>query len=91
MSHLPRLHPEDLAELANMITRSLKEDLRALLSKEQSLSQSATYTIQEASLILNKNSQTVARYCRSGYIKAVKSGKEWVITQKAIDEYLTPK
>jgi len=48
------------------------------------------YTIEEIVDILQVTRRTVYNYIKSGRLKAVKIGKYWRVTAKALDEFLTP-
>ena len=48
----------------------------------------ATLTFDEASKELNLHWQTIREMCARGEIKAKKAGRKWVLTTKALAEYL---
>lgn len=48
------------------------------------------YTVEEIQDILQVTKRTVYSYIKEGKLKAVKIGKYWRITDKALDEFLTP-
>lgn len=47
-----------------------------------------TLTFQQAAEILRLHWQTVREMCLRGEIKAPKAGRKWVLTTKAIADYL---
>jgi excisionase family DNA binding protein len=47
------------------------------------------YTIPEAAEILRVSDRYVYDLCRSKALKAIRMGSKWLITEKAIEEYLT--
>ena len=88
MSQL-RLHPDDLQEIKKHISKSIKDELSRLVSKEQDIKNNATYTVKEAAKVLNGLSpSTISNYCKRGIIKAVKLGKSWAIPQESINHYI---
>ncbi len=48
------------------------------------------YTIEEVVAILRVTRRTVYTYIKEGKLKAVKIGKYWRVTEKALEEFLTP-
>ena len=48
------------------------------------------YTIEEVVEMLQVTRRTVYNYIKEGKLKAVKVGKYWRITNKALEEFLTP-
>ena len=48
----------------------------------------ATLTYQEASQVTGIHWQRVRNMCLRGEIKAVKGGRHWIITAKALADYL---
>ena len=46
------------------------------------------YTPQEIAEILRINEQTVLRFIREGKIKAVKAGRAYRISERALEDYL---
>lgn len=87
MEHMPRLHPDDLAELGKIISEELKPVLQKVNSKEEILKDMMTFNVREAATILNKDPDTIYRWCRTGVIKASKYGREWNITQQSLTEF----
>lgn len=49
-----------------------------------------TYTPKELENILDVKREAIWKYIRSGKLKAKKIGKEWRITVKALEEFLSP-
>lgn len=49
-----------------------------------------TYTPKELENILDVKREVIWKYIRSGKLKAKKIGKEWRITVKALEEFLSP-
>lgn len=48
------------------------------------------YTIDELVQMLQVTRRTIYNYIKEGKLKAVKIGKYWRVTDKALDEFLTP-
>ena len=48
------------------------------------------YTIDEVVAILHVTRRTVYAYIKDGRLKAVKMGKYWRVTEKALEEFLSP-
>lgn len=48
------------------------------------------YTIDEIVELLHVTRRTVYNYIKEGKLRAVKIGKYWRVTQKALEEFLTP-
>ena len=46
------------------------------------------YTLDEVRELLHVTRRTVYNYIREGKLKAVKIGREWRVTQKALDSFL---
>ncbi len=88
MSQFPRFHPDDIAELGRIISAELREELRQLHTKEDIINNNITFTLKDAAKILNKHPQTVSSYIEKGLIKANKSGKDWLITQQSLNNYI---
>ena len=54
------------------------------------MTEKKVYTIDELTEILHVTRRTIYNYIKEGKLKAVKVGKYWRITDKALDEFLTP-
>ena len=50
-----------------------------------------TYNIQQAAQVLNCHHTTIRQMCHSGEISAFKAGRAWVITEKALENYIAAK
>lgn len=48
------------------------------------------YTIDEVATLLHVTRRTIYTYIKDGKLKAVKIGKYWRITEKALEAFLTP-
>lgn len=48
------------------------------------------YTIDEIVSLLQVTRRTVYNYIKSGKLKAVKIGKYWRVTEKALEAFLNP-
>jgi excisionase family DNA binding protein len=48
----------------------------------------ATLTFQQASTEIGLYWQTIREMCQRGDIKAIKAGRKWILTAKALAEYL---
>lgn len=46
------------------------------------------YTLAEVTEILKVTRRTIYNYIKAGQLKAVKIGREWRVTQKALDAFL---
>jgi excisionase family DNA binding protein len=88
---LPRLHPDDLQELINGVSNNVTNKLEEMLSKKENVSEMQTLTIRDAAKILNKDETTILRYIKKKLIKANKPGKEWIITQQSLTNYIDGK
>lgn len=82
--HLPRFHPEDIAE----IVKSLSAEARQIFSREITIQEMITFDIDEVGLILKKHPQTISQYCKKKIIKAFKAGADWRITQESLNNYI---
>ena len=91
MSHESRLHPEDLEKLIGDVSKNLTEKLEELLSRNNNVSEMQTFTSNEVAKILNRNPTTILRYLDKGLIKATKPGKDWIITQESLTNYIDGK
>lgn len=88
MSHLPRLHPDDLKEIKVHVGQVVSEKIEALVSKEHDIKNNAAYSVKEAAKVLGLSPQIVSRYCKRGILKARKLGKSWAIPQESINHYI---
>lgn len=90
---LPRLHPEDLKELTDNVSTSLITKLEELFSKKDKISEMQTLTVWEVAKILNQHPTTILRYINSPkkLLKATKIGKDWIITQQSLLNYIDGK
>ena len=48
------------------------------------------YTIEELVEVLQVTRRTIYNYLKDGRLKAVKMGKYWRVTEKQLEEFLTP-
>ena len=48
------------------------------------------YTIEELVEVLQVTRRTIYNYLKEGKLKAVKMGKYWRVTEKQLEEFLTP-
>ena len=48
------------------------------------------YSLEEVEQILQVTRRTLYNYISSGKLKATKMGKYWRVTEKALEEFLTP-
>lgn len=46
------------------------------------------YTLEELTSILKVTRRSIYNYVKAGQLKAVKIGREWRVTQKALDDFL---
>lgn len=49
------------------------------------------YTTKQLAEKLGLKQKTVQKYCQLGYIKAIKIGRDWLITEEQLQEYLKKK
>lgn len=83
---LIQMTPENLATI---VEEAVKEAVSKVLRKQEiSKKTDDLLTIEEASKILNLSADTVRRKANDDEIDAVKIGKQWLIKQSAIDEFL---
>lgn len=54
------------------------------------MTEKKVYTIDELVQMLQVTRRTIYNYIKEGKIKAVKIGKYWRVTDKALEEFLTP-
>jgi excisionase family DNA binding protein len=85
---LPRIHPEDLQALIDGVSKNIVGKLDEMLSKKENISEMQTLTIRDAAKILNKDETTILRYIKRKILKANKPGKEWIITQESLTNYI---
>ena len=48
------------------------------------------YTIEELVEVLQVTRRTIYNYLKDGRLKAVKMGKYWRVTEKQLEEFLSP-
>ena len=48
------------------------------------------YTIEELVEVLQVTRRTIYNYLKDGKLKAVKMGKYWRVTEKQLEEFLSP-
>lgn len=88
---MPHLHPEDLQALIDGVSKNVVGKLEEMLSKKENVSEMQTFTIEDVAKILNKDSTTILRYIKKKLLKASKPGKEWIITQQSLTNYIDGK
>lgn len=54
------------------------------------MTEKKVYTIDELVQMLQVTRRTIYNYIKEGKLKAVKIGKYWRVTDKALEEFLTP-
>ena len=84
---MPRLHPDDLKELGEMVSANISTKLESLLGRKETLSKATTLSVDEVAKILGIHKTTVVNHINLGILKATKPGKHWIITQKALNDY----
>ena len=47
------------------------------------------YTAEEVGKMINRKTDTVRKYVRSGKLKGQKVGNEWYVTDRALTEFIT--
>lgn len=87
MDHMPRLHPEDLHLLGDMVSESLLNTIQPKLTREQILASMITLSVDDVAKLTGKDATTILRHIDKGILKATKRGKEWIITQKSFNNY----
>lgn len=50
-----------------------------------------TYNVQEAAGILKCHQDSIRQMCKTGELLAFKAGRAWVITEAALENYITAK
>lgn len=88
---LPRLHPEDLQQVIDGVSKNVTDKLEEIFSRKEHVSEMQTFTIREVGKILNKHHTTILRYIDKKLIQATKPGKEWIITQESLKNYIDGK
>lgn len=88
---LPHLHPEDLQALIDGVSKNVVDKLEEMLSKKENVSEMQTLNVRDVAKILNKDETTILRYIKRKLIKANKRGKEWIITQQSLTNYIDGK
>lgn len=88
---LPRLHPEDLQVLIDAISSNIKYMMEEVFAKKETVSEMQTLTVKDVAKILNKDDTTILRYIKNRLIKATKIGKDWIITQQSLLNYIDGK
>ena len=86
--NLPRLHPEDLKQLSEEVSKNVMDKLEEILTRNANVSEMQTLTIKEVAKILNKDETTILRYVKKKLLKASKPGKNWIITQQSLTNYI---
>lgn len=89
--NLPRLHPEDLQKLTEDVTKALEKKLVELFSNKEKVADTQTFTVKEVAKILNCNETTILRYIKKKLLIATKPGKDWIITQESLKNYIDGK
>lgn len=87
MSHQYSVSPppawaDDAPPWAMEILQELAE-IRAAIAKPAEPSRTH-YSVAEAAEILGRSEYTVRRWCRDDYLKADKSGEQWVIPESEV-------
>lgn len=52
------------------------------------MAETKVYTLEELTGILKVTRRSIYNYVKAGQLKAVKIGREWRVTQKALDDFL---
>ncbi len=88
---MPRLHPDDLKELGEMVSNNLSIVFNELHSKKETLSKASTFNVQEVANIVGKHPTTILHHIKNNILKATKPGKSWIVSQKALNDYTNGK
>lgn len=89
--NLPRLHPEDLKEIINGVSNNTIDKLEEIIAKQRVISELQTLSVSDCAKILNKHDTTIARYIKNGLLVASKIGKDWIITQHSLKNFIDGK
>lgn len=81
---MPRLHPDDLAELIKGTVEGLKPTHEEHASKQAFIDANMSFTPEEAALMLNQTPRSIYNHCKKGIIKAFRTGGEWRISKQTI-------
>lgn len=84
MSHLPRLHPEDLDALAKGVADEIASEIVASAEKATSMNDLMTFTVDEVAVMYKTTPQTIAQHCKKGLLKAERFGREWRISKQTL-------
>jgi len=91
MSEIVVIGRDELDQWKQDVRREIREEVRACLS-EASGGMTATtgkvYTRTELSVYLGCSLPTVTKALNNGALRGMKVGREWRVTQEALDEYL---
>ncbi len=83
MYHLPRLHPDDLKEIKEDISKSVGEAALMALATEIASNLDHTYTPDELAEKLQKDNSTIIKYFQKGLFPGgFKCGNEWRLTRE---------
>lgn len=88
MSHLPRLHPDDIKEIAVNVAGELKPLHSELLSKELIVAEMTCFSVDEVAKILKHDTTTILRFLNKDILKGFKSGREWRVSQQSLNDYI---
>lgn len=75
------LSKDDIETIATIIVAKLREN---------KVDRETTYTVKEVAEITKKSPQTIHIHIKRGLLKASRIGREYIITQKGLDDYINP-
>lgn len=75
------LSKDDIETIATMVVAKLRNN---------KVDRETTYTVKEVAKITKKSPQTIHIHIKRGLLKAGRLGREYIITQKQLDDYINP-
>ena len=91
ISALEQAHKSNLEPFNNIIARAVERSLDLYLSMVDPKFDSEYMTLHEAAKKCKYSQEYLSLLARKGRIDAVKFGRNWVISKKAIEDYLKTK
>lgn len=75
------LSKDDIETIATIIVAKLRSS---------KIDRETTYTVKEVAEITKKSPQTIHIHIKRGLLKAGRKGREYIITQEGLDDYINP-
>lgn len=91
MSHLPRLHPDDLQEMSKSLVTALNETRAEVDAKSKVMQQYMTFSVDEVAKLVNVDPSTVRQFIKKKLIKPSRLGRTIRITQEALQDFYNNK